>query len=71
MKVADPQKTPEAFDFAACTKLPQKEIADLATCRFIERHENLFFVGPAGPPVWVRATSPKRSATRPAGAATT
>jgi len=44
----DPQKTLETFDFAACPKLSQKEIADLATCRFVERHENVFFVGPAG-----------------------
>ncbi len=44
----DPQKTLETFDFSACPKLSQKEIADLATCRFIERHENVFFVGPAG-----------------------
>jgi len=42
----DPQKTLETFDFSACPKLSQKEIADLATCRFIERHENVFFVGP-------------------------
>jgi DNA replication protein DnaC len=44
----DPQKTLETFDFGACPKLSQKEVADLATCRFIESHENVFFVGPAG-----------------------
>jgi DNA replication protein DnaC len=44
----DPQKTLETFDFSACPKLSQKEIADLATCRFVERHQNAFFVGPAG-----------------------
>jgi DNA replication protein DnaC len=44
----DPQKTLETFDFAACPKVSQKEIADLATCRFVERHQNVFLVGPAG-----------------------
>jgi DNA replication protein DnaC len=44
----DPQKTLETFDFSACPKLSQKEIADLATCRFVEHHQNAFFVGPAG-----------------------
>src|SRR5512141_2967577 len=44
----DPQKTLETFDFGACPKVSQKEIADLATCRFIEQHQNVFFVGPAG-----------------------
>ena len=44
----DPQKTLETYDFSACPKLSQKEVADLATCRFIERHQNIFFVGPAG-----------------------
>lgn len=44
----DPQKTIETFDFAASPKLNQKEVIDLATCRFVERHQNVFFVGPAG-----------------------
>ncbi|HYD53110.1 MAG TPA: IS21-like element helper ATPase IstB, partial [Gemmatimonadaceae bacterium] len=44
----DPQKTLETFDFSACPKVSQKEIADLATCRFIEAHQNVFFVGPSG-----------------------
>lgn len=44
----DPQKTIETFDFAAAPKLNQKEVIDLATCRFIERKQNVFFVGPAG-----------------------
>ena len=44
----DPQKTLETFDFAASPKLNQKELIDLATCRFVERHQNVFFVGPAG-----------------------
>jgi DNA replication protein DnaC len=44
----DPQKTLEAFDFAASPKLNQKEMIDLATCRFVDRKQNVFFVGPAG-----------------------
>lgn len=44
----DPQKTIETFDFAATPKLNQKELIDLATCRFLERKQNVFFVGPAG-----------------------
>jgi DNA replication protein DnaC len=44
----NPQKTLQAFDFAACPKLSQKEVMDLATCRFVEQHQNVFFVGPAG-----------------------
>ncbi len=44
----DPQKTIEAFDFNACPQLSQREVADLATCRFIEAKQNVFFVGPAG-----------------------
>ncbi len=44
----DPTKTLEAFDFSACPKLSRQEIGDLATCRFVEQHQNAFFVGPAG-----------------------
>jgi DNA replication protein DnaC len=44
----DPQKTLETFDFGVCPKLSKQEVADLATCRFIELHQNVFFVGPAG-----------------------
>jgi DNA replication protein DnaC len=44
----DPQKTLETFDFSACPKLSQREVVDLATCRFIEKKQNVFFVGPAG-----------------------
>jgi DNA replication protein DnaC len=44
----DPQKTVETFDFSATPKLNQKEIIDLATCRFIDKKQNVFFVGPAG-----------------------
>jgi DNA replication protein DnaC len=44
----DPQKTIETFDFSSCPKISRQEVADLSTCRFIERHENVFFVGPSG-----------------------
>ncbi len=44
----DPQKTLEAFDFAACPKISSREISDLATCRYIEAKQNVFFVGPSG-----------------------
>jgi DNA replication protein DnaC len=44
----DPQKTLETFDFTVAAKLNQKELIDLATCRFVEQHQNVFFVGPAG-----------------------
>jgi DNA replication protein DnaC len=44
----DPQKTIETFDFASAPRLNQRDIIDLATCRFIEKKQNVFFVGPAG-----------------------
>jgi DNA replication protein DnaC len=44
----DSQKTLESFDFSASPKLSQKEIVDLATCRYIEKKQNVFFVGPSG-----------------------
>jgi DNA replication protein DnaC len=44
----DPQKTLETFDFGACPKISRQEVTDLATCRFVERHQNVFFVCPAG-----------------------
>jgi DNA replication protein DnaC len=44
----DPNKTLEAFNFSACPKLSQREISDLATCRFVEAKQNVFFVGPSG-----------------------
>lgn len=44
----DPQKTLETFDFTSCPKLNQREVIDLGTCRFVDQHQNVFFVGPAG-----------------------
>lgn len=44
----DVKKTLETFDFSACPKLSRQEILDLSTCRFVERHQNVFLVGPSG-----------------------
>ena len=44
----DPTKTLEAFDFQFNTTLNRKEIYDLATCRFVDRAEGVFLLGPAG-----------------------
>ena len=32
----------------ACPKLSQREISNLATCRFVEAKQNIFFVSPSG-----------------------
>jgi DNA replication protein DnaC len=42
------RKTLEDFDFAFNPGIPRAKIIDLATCCFIERHENLLLVGPTG-----------------------
>lgn len=44
----DPNKTLENFDFNFNPTINQKQIFDLATCRFIERKENIWFCGPSG-----------------------
>ena len=44
----DPQKTIESFDFAADPKLPRAAIMELASCEYIDRHENVIFSGPSG-----------------------
>ena len=41
-------KTLETFDFAFNPAINQKLIRTLATCRFIERGEGVFFLGPTG-----------------------
>jgi DNA replication protein DnaC len=44
----DPTKTLEGFDFGFNPKLNKAQLFDLATCAFIERHENLLIYGPTG-----------------------
>ncbi len=41
-------QTLESFDFDIATSANRPLIRDLATCRFIERSENVFFLGPTG-----------------------
>jgi DNA replication protein DnaC len=44
----DPTKTLEGFDFSFNPKLNKAQVFDLATCQFIERHENVLLYGPTG-----------------------
>ena len=44
----DPAKTLEGFDFSFNPKLNKAQVFDLATCAFIERHENALIYGPTG-----------------------
>jgi DNA replication protein DnaC len=44
----DPAKTLEAFDFGFNSKLNKAQLFDLATCQFVERHENVLIYGPTG-----------------------
>lgn len=41
-------KTLTRFDFAATPRLSRQLVNDLATCRFIDQHENVLFIGPTG-----------------------
>ena len=41
-------KTIESFDFGFNPSIKSSQIRELATCRFIEKSENIFFVGPTG-----------------------
>ncbi len=43
---SDPTKTLEGFDFSFNPKLNKAQVFDLATCQFIERHENVLLYGP-------------------------
>jgi DNA replication protein DnaC len=44
----DSEKTVEDFDFAFNPRVPKAKLVDLATCHFVERHENVVLVGPTG-----------------------
>ena len=44
----DAGQTLETFDFVFAANTPRALIRDLATCRFIQRAENVFFFGPTG-----------------------
>jgi DNA replication protein DnaC len=44
----DSTKTLEDFDFVFNPKIPKAKVLDLATCHFVERHENVVLVGPTG-----------------------
>ncbi len=44
----DHATTLEDFDFAFNASVPKAKIIDLATCAFVERHENILLVGPTG-----------------------
>src|SRR5262249_19710221 len=41
----DPTKTLEGFDFTFTPTLNKAQVFDLATCQFIERHENVLIYG--------------------------
>lgn len=42
------RKSLEDFDFHFNANVPKAKIIDLATCTFVERHENVLLVGPTG-----------------------
>lgn len=44
----DPAKTLEVFDFSFNPRIHEPTIRELATCAFLERKENPFFLGPSG-----------------------
>jgi len=44
----NPTKTISHFDFAAAPGVNRSFITDLATCAFIQRHENVLLCGPTG-----------------------
>lgn len=41
-------RTVEDFDFHFNPQVPKQRIVDLATCRFVDRRENVLLVGPTG-----------------------
>lgn len=44
----NPAKTLETFDFSFNPSINKKEIYDLATCHYIEKKENVWFLGQSG-----------------------
>ncbi len=44
----DPEKTLETFDFSFNPRIHEPTIRELATCRFIERKDNILLLGPSG-----------------------
>ncbi len=44
----DPQKTLESFDFDFNPAIDRKQIFDLASCRYIEKKEQIWFLGQSG-----------------------
>ena len=42
------ERTLEVFNWAFNPKVPKARIIDLATARFVDLHENVLFIGPAG-----------------------
>jgi DNA replication protein DnaC len=44
----DSPKTLEDFDFHFNPSVPKAKVIDLATCTFVDRHENVLLIGPTG-----------------------
>lgn len=44
----NPSKTLSSFDFNAAIGVNRSFITDLASCSFVQRHENILFCGPTG-----------------------
>lgn len=42
------ERSLDDFDFAFNPQVPKAKIIDLATCHFVERHENVLLIGPTG-----------------------
>jgi DNA replication protein DnaC len=62
----DPLKTLDNFDFNFNKKMNRSLIFDLATARFIARHEDALFLGPLGKATWPRPLD-KRSSRKDIG----
>ena len=44
----EPEKTLPTFDFSFNPRIPEPLIRELALCGYLDRHENLFLLGPSG-----------------------